>query len=95
MLVYQVGIANVFQVSAFNLADYGRDARRVYQGDFRTAEAIAHGAWLAGALVKAAGCNEAGDIALRSWTQDIDSLPFRESIRLPKYQEGRDETMWR
>lgn len=33
-LVYQGGIANVFRVTALNLADYGRDAVRLYQGDY-------------------------------------------------------------
>lgn len=36
-LVYQAGIANVFEVKSLNLANYGRDAKRVYQADFRTA----------------------------------------------------------
>lgn len=80
-LVYQAGIANVFQVKAFNLADYGRDAKRVYQGDFRTAEAIARGLAIAGATVRTAASNRAGDIAHETWTEDLDSQPFSEQFR--------------
>jgi hypothetical protein len=80
VLVYQAGIANVFQVKSFNLSDYGRNALRVYQGDFRTAEAIARGAALAGGNVKSAACNLAGDISSAHWTADLDGQPFREKF---------------
>ena len=60
-LVYQGDIANVFEVKAFNLQDYGRNARRIYQGDFRTAECICYGLGLAGCIVRSAACNMAGD----------------------------------
>jgi len=54
MLVYQAGIANVFEVDALNLSSYGRNTRRLYQGDFRGAQYICHG-WRAGrfALLRA------------------------------------------
>lgn len=80
VLVYQAGIANVFQVTAFNLSDYGRDAKRLYQGDFRTAESIARGLELAGVVVKVAACNEAGDIVRRTWTDDLEAQPFSDKF---------------
>ena len=82
-LVYQAGIANIFRVSCFNLSDYGRDAMRVYQGDFHTAEAIFHGMWLGGAKLMTAHCPNAGDIAHQQWRTDFDAMPFRESARPP------------
>jgi hypothetical protein len=90
MLVYQAGIANIFAVDDFHLATANRKATasRVYQGDFKIAEAILHGAWMAGAKVSAACCNMAGDITYQDWNADFDAAPFRESMRLPLY--GRD-----
>lgn len=89
-LVYQAGIANVFQVENFNLAHdticpgvgtgTGRKARRVYQGDFRTAESIAYGCGLAGALVMTSACNQAGDIQNAQWTDDLESQPFADKF---------------
>jgi len=81
MLVYQAGIANVFTVAAFNLSDYGRDASRVFQGDFRTAEAIARGMQIAGVCVKSVACNQAGDIIRATWSDDLDAQPFSDSFR--------------
>jgi len=63
VLVYQAGIANVFQVESFNMANYGRDARRLLQSDFRTCEAFARGLVAAGVRVTSAACNRAGDVA--------------------------------
>ena len=80
-LVYQAGIANVFEVEAFNLADYGRDARRLLQDDFRTCETFARGLAAAGATVRTAACNMAGDIARSRWTTDLDSQPWSEKFR--------------
>lgn len=80
MLVYQGGIANVFEVESFNLANFGREAKRLYQGDFRTAEAIAMGAGLAGAIVMTSACNQAGDIRSFEWTGDLESQPFAEKF---------------
>ena len=88
MLVYQAGIANLFQVNCANLSDSGRNAKRVYQGDFQTAESIAWGAGLAGAIVHSAACNRAGDIARETWTGDLDAQPFSESFRPVFYTVG-------
>lgn len=75
-LVYQAGMANLFQVDCFNLNPFGRNAVRKYQGDFRTAEAMAFGAGLAGAIVHSLGCNQAGDITNATWSDDLESQPF-------------------
>ena len=83
VLVYQAGIANLFEVNSFEQADRTRNARR-YQGDFRTAEAMARGAVLAGAQVRIASCNRAGDIARSDWTQGLADCPFRDEARPPR-----------
>jgi hypothetical protein len=80
MLVYQGGIANVFAVSAFNLAPFGRHATRLYQGDFRHAENLAHGMGIAGATIRSAACNQAGDIIEATWTDDLESQPFHDKF---------------
>jgi hypothetical protein len=76
VLVYQGGIANVFRVKSFNLSDYGRDAERLLQSDFRHCEHFAHGLAAAGVHVGTAACNEAGDIAHSKWTRELDAVPF-------------------
>lgn len=76
VLVYQAGLANVFEVACFNLSSYGRNAQRVYQGDFRGAENVAHGMGYAGAIVRTAACNQAGDIREAVWTDDLEAQPF-------------------
>ena len=80
MLVYQAGIANVFQVQCFNLAPFGRDAKRVYQGDFHGAVSFALGAGAAGAIVRTAACNRAGDIASSRWYEDLANQPFADKL---------------
>lgn len=77
-LVYQVGIANVFSVRAYNLADYGREAKLLLQSDFRTCEAFARGLGAAGATVRSAHCNQAGDIIRATWSDDLDDAPFSD-----------------
>lgn len=88
MLVYQAGIANVFAVRSFNMSDYGRDARRLYQGDFRTAEAMVRGMGFAGTTVRVAACNMAGDVARALWTRNLDEQPFSESYRAAEWERG-------
>ena len=81
MLVYQGGIANVFSVASFNLADYGRDAQRIMQSDFHSCEMFTRGLARAGAIVMSAYCNEAGDIARSLWKDDhADEAPFWEQM---------------
>lgn len=88
MLVYQAGIANLFKVDCFNLSDFGRNAQRIFQGDFRTAQYMAHGAGLAGAVVMTAACNMAGDIAKAQWTDDLESQPFSKEFHPVFYTKG-------
>lgn len=85
MLVYQAGLANVYCVRAFNLSDYGRDANLIYQGDFRSAECISFGLGMAGHIVRYAHCNMAGSIVNQTWSDDMDSAPFRESMHPQQY----------
>ncbi len=77
VLVYQAGIANVFQVDCLNMANYGRNAKRLMQGDFRTCESFARGLVAAGVTVASAGCNQAGDIVDAKWDSE-DLGPFRD-----------------
>jgi hypothetical protein len=91
VLVYQVGIANVFHVTCFNLSDYGRDARRIMQADFRTCEAYAMGLRAAGTKVCTLACNMAGDIATRTWSTDLDAAPFSANFR-PVFSKGVHNT---
>ena len=81
MVVYQAGIANVFAVKNFNLANYGRDAVRLSQSDFRSCEMFACGLAAAGVVVRTAACNMAGDIKDQPWSDDLDAAPFSESFR--------------
>ena len=80
VLVYQAGIANVFAVDCFNQADYGRNARRLLQYDFRTCEAFASGLDAAGVTVTTMQCNQAGDIINAQWSMDLDAAPFSEKF---------------
>lgn len=89
MLVYQGGIANLFRVASANLADFGRDAQRVFQGDFRTAEHMAHGAGLAGAVVHSVACNQAGDVAKARWNGDLLGQPFSREFHPVFYTVGQ------
>lgn len=86
-LVYQAGIANVFEVESFNLVDYGRDAKRLIQADFRTCESFAHGLKTAGVDVISLHCNMAGDIASQKWSDALLDAPFNDNFR-PVYSKG-------
>lgn len=81
VLVYQAGIANVFEVEAFNMADYGRDAKRLLQADFRSCEMFARGLAAAGFKVATAHCNQAGDITHAHWSENLDEAPFSDKFR--------------
>jgi hypothetical protein len=80
-LVYQAGIAHVFEVICFNLSDYGRGAKRLWQGSFQECEVYCLGAAKAGAVIRSLGCNMAGDISSFKWTDEIESLPWSEEHR--------------
>jgi len=80
VLVYQCGIANVFQVSIFSNESKNRNAVRLYQGSFGHCVSFARGCAAVGANVKVAACNQAGDITNSVWSSDIDAAPFSEQF---------------
>ena len=79
-LVYQAGIANIFKVKCFNLADFGRNAKRILQADFRTCENFARGLVEAGCTVKSCHCNKAGDIVSMKWRENLEEAPFYDNM---------------
>jgi hypothetical protein len=87
VLVYQGGIANVFEVECFNLCDYGRGARRLVQSDFRACEWFARGLDRAGVLVTTMQCNQAGEIAASKWSDDLEAAPFSDKFK-PVFSKG-------
>lgn len=86
VLVYQAGIANVFAVECFNLANFGRDAFRLMQADFRTCESFAMGLKVAGVTVMSFHCNQAGDIRESLWSDWLLDAPFNDKFH-PVYSE--------
>lgn len=76
MLVYQASIANVFRVNSFNLSDHGRDATRVFQGSFHTAQSICWGLGLAGCTVRSACCNKTGDVTGSHWSDNPLNIAY-------------------
>ena len=81
VLVYQVGIANVFEVDCLNMVASYRVTKRLKQGCFRECEEYCEGLADAGVIVKTVGCNQPGDITNMNWTQDLESLPFNREFR--------------
>ncbi len=81
VLVYQAGIANVFEVDSADTTPGNRNAVRLMQSDFRTCEAFARGMVAAGAQVYSCACNMAGDIVDQQWTDDLESAPFSDKFR--------------
>ena len=82
-LVYQGGIANVFEIRTANLGTWGREAKRILQADFRTCEIFLRGI-LAGSdknLAITGQCNMAGDIVNQNWSGDLDAAPFSDKFR--------------
>jgi len=74
VLVYQVGIANIFQIQSDG------KFKRILQASFKECEWFMRGAQFAGADVDVAGCNMAGDIINQAWTRNLDSLPFSDKF---------------
>jgi len=90
VLVYQAGIANVFKVDCFNMADYGREAKRLLQHTFTTCEWYAKGLRDAGYNVKVLACNMAGDITHAVWTDNLDEQPFSDKfVKTDEYNNLR------
>ena len=90
MLVYQYGIANVFQVESFNLSNHGREAKRLLQHGFQSCEMYARGLGAAGVTVRTAACNEDGDIIHRPWSSDLEDPPFSDRFQPVFMERGED-----
>lgn len=74
-IVYQAGIANVFEVN--QRKPYER--KRLLQSDFRACENFIRGIRAGGKHIRRAWCNEAGDIAGRPWSvAHFDNAPFSD-----------------
>lgn len=86
-LVYQGGLANVFEVDCANLSGHGRNAERICQGSFEFCEAFARGLAYGKHIVHTAACNQAGDISKSLWSEDLESQPFSEKFR-PVFQRN-------
>lgn len=82
-LVYQAGIANVFEVNSFNAAPNERKAKRLLQHAFHPCEWFTRGMMEAGATVRVFSCNRAGDIAHVPWAEGLEDCPFRDSAKPP------------
>lgn len=74
-LVYQAGIANVFEVD-----DEG-NRRRLLQHAFSPCEYFALGMANAGKIVRTMACNRAGDITDVEWSSDLENQPFSDKFR--------------
>ena len=80
ILVYQGGIANVFEIR--DTPEHVANAtyrKRLLQSDFRTCESFARGLACAGVEVSSMACNQAGDIAGAQWGLLGDG-PFRDKM---------------
>lgn len=78
-LVYQAGIANVFERVTWTNGEGATS--RVLQSDFRTCEIFCRGIRSMGGYVIPAWCNEAGDITNRQWNYDEFFLaPFDDKF---------------
>jgi hypothetical protein len=74
VLVYQAGIANIFQLQSDN------SKKRLLQASFRECEWFMRGAQHAGASVDVAACNMAGDSIGQPWSRDLDNHPFSDQF---------------
>lgn len=83
VLVYQAGIANVFECDEAGVTQQDRGtSRRILQTDFRTAYWFVRGCGHAGAKVRTMSCNVAGDCARVDWTPGNEGTPFRENATI-------------
>jgi hypothetical protein len=76
VLLYQVGIANVFRVPALDRDAIEQGPARVYQSDYRSAEVFCAGLIESGASVKVQHCDLAGDALLHvaKWADGCGEL---------------------
>ena len=73
-LVYQCGIANLFDITRVDALGRDTGIVRVYQGDYRGAESIANGAILVGAKVIVWHSDVTGDCTQAQWLQGAGDL---------------------
>ena len=74
-LIYQAGIANIFEDNAQG------GFKRVMQYCFRPCEDFARGLKYAGAVVRVGWCNRAGDIINEAWNfKNLGDAPFSEKF---------------
>jgi len=86
VLVYQAGIANVFQRHGKKHFTYSREL----QNTFNVCENFCRGARYMGATIITAWCNEAGDIAERHWNfSNFENAPFCENFAIDLIQENQ------
>lgn len=81
VLVYQAGIANVFEVDCFNSNPFGRNAKRLLQSAFSECQFYAKGLGQGGYKVASMQCNQAGDITNAVWSEDLEDAPFSEMFQ--------------
>ncbi len=74
VLVYQVGLANVFMVDPVVGADRIVGRRRMLQADYRSCELYAKGLRDAGSELEVAHCDEAGDVTRADWQPGAGDL---------------------
>ena len=77
-LVYQAGIANVFQTDCDTHPLF---RKRLFQSDFRRCEAFARGLEAAGVKLVSLYCNQASDIANADWYSELDNAPFSDKFQ--------------
>ena len=75
-LVYQGAISNVFEVKAFNLSPFGREAKRLVQHSDTFCVAFAKGLAVNGTVVRTAVCIGHGDCAEKPWSEDFTVHPL-------------------
>jgi cytosine/uracil/thiamine/allantoin permease len=68
VLLYRDAIAEVYAVKCLNMCDFGRNAKRLFQGSLGEAEAFAQGMGTCGVVVRTAYCLGKGDAIHARWT---------------------------
>ena len=92
-VVYQAGIANVFEVATYTNDLVARQAKRLLQAAFSPCEWYARGMADCGAEVHSYACNWAGDVIGRKWTPIDDpnaDNPFRDQQHPVHHQDRFD-----
>ncbi len=80
-LLYQAGIANVFELESIDTRLATRKVKRLMQADFRSCEMYARGLKDAGVAVTTMHVNVAGDAAQAEWSGDLDTAPFCDKFQ--------------